>query len=346
MVGEAAELTVPKPGRPAWVTRVVMVVVALAITYVVVRLVGRIDWEAVGSALGQLTWWQPLVLLAVVVVRQVFNGMPLAFFIDGVSIYRSTINDLGAILMAMIAPPPSDLALRVTMFTSWGVPASKGVAGAVMNTLTFYVVRFSAPALGFLLLLVTTRPPGPRWAAIVSILISLGILVGIFLVLRSEELARSAGLTAGRHASRFRHSVDPERWAQACLTFRRDIIATFHRGFPRSLFAMVAMLAADLTVLVLCLRFVGLSSAEVGLADIAIAYLFAYPFTLFPFSGLGPVDALILAAMVESGGPEVEAAVVAGLVVWRVFTVGLPVLMGAGAVAIWRRTLPEKAAEP
>ena len=33
-----------------------------------------------------------------------------------------------------------------------------------------------------------------------------------------------------------------------------------------------------------------------------MAYLFAYPFTLFPFSGLGVVDALILAALVEAGG--------------------------------------------
>ena len=37
--------------------------------------------------------------------------------------------------------------------------------------------------------------------------------------------------------------------------------------------------------------------------EIAIAYLFAYPFTLFPFSGIGIVDALVLAAIVEYGGP-------------------------------------------
>jgi uncharacterized membrane protein YbhN (UPF0104 family) len=67
-----------------------------------------------------------------------------------------------------------------------------------------------------------------------------------------------------------------------------------------------------------------------------------YPFTLFPFSGLGIVDALILAALVESGGADVEATVeatvVAGLIVWRVFTVAGPVLMGVAA-AHWRRTV-------
>ena len=55
------------------------------------------------------------------------------------------------------------------MFTSWGVSAAKGVAGTVMNTLTFYVVRFSAPALGFVLLAVADKPPGIRWVEVVSI---------------------------------------------------------------------------------------------------------------------------------------------------------------------------------
>jgi hypothetical protein len=57
----------------------------------------------------------------------------------------------------------------------------------------------------------------------------------------------------------------------------------------------------------------------------------------FPFSGLGIVDALVLAAVVEAGGLEVEAAAVAALVVWRVFTVAVPILMGLGAVTAWRR---------
>ena len=135
----------------------------------------------------------------------------------------------------------------------------------------------------------------------------------------------------------------PDAWAEACLTFRGDISATFRRGFPRSLLSYYGMLATDVLVLLLCLRFVGVGADDASLADIAVAYLFAYPFTLFPFSGIGVVDALILAALVESGGTSIEAAAVAGLIVWRVFTVGVPVLMGVVAVATWRRTVPAKA---
>ncbi len=326
-------------GRPAWVTRVVLLGVALVATYVIVQLVGRIDWAAVWDALSRLTWWQPIVLLAVVVVRQVLNALPLSLYIRGVSPYRATVNDLGAILMSVVAPPPSDLALRVAMFTSWGVSAAKGLAGTVMNTLTFYVVRFSAPALGFLLMLAAGRPPELRWLELLFVAAAAAILVVIMLVLRSETLARTVGTRAGRLVRRVRRTVDPDAWAEACLRFRADISATFRRGFPRSLLSLTGMLAADVLVLLLCLRFVGIYPSDVTLVDVAIAYLFAYPFTLFPFSGIGVVDALILAALVEAGGLEIESATVAALVVWRVFTVGVPVLMGVGAVGMWRRSI-------
>ena len=323
--------------RSAWLRRLVLLVVAALVTVVVVRLVGRIDWAAVYDALRHLTWWQPFVLLAVVVVRQVLNALPLALYIPRVSALRATVNDLGAILMSAVAPPPSDLALRVGMFNSWGVPTVQAVAGTLMNTLTFYIVRFAAPLLGFVLLLAVEEPAGLRWLDLAFVAIAVAILVAVLLVVRSDQLAVRVGSFSGRMARKVRRSVDPDAWVRACVDFRVQISARFRYGFVRSLLALCGMLAADLTVLVLSLRFVGVSSSEVALVYVAIAYLFAYPFTLFPFSGLGIVDALVLAAVVEAGGLEVEAAAVAGLVVWRVFTVAVPILMGLGAVTAWRR---------
>ena len=83
-----------------------------------------------------------------------------------------------------------------------------------MNTLTFYVVRFAAPTLGFLLLIALGQPAGWRWLDLVSIAIALVILTGILLVPRSELLARTVGTRAGRLVGRFRQGVDPEAWAQ------------------------------------------------------------------------------------------------------------------------------------
>jgi putative heme transporter len=332
------------PERRRLVRRLALLALAVVLAVVIFHQVGRIDWDEVWDALGHLSWWQPLVLLVLVVGRQVLNALPLHFYIEGLSAFRATINDLGAILMAMVAPPPADYATRVAMFASWGIPAARGLAGAMMNTLTFYIARFSTPALGFVLLAVVGGDLSYRWVDLLFVAVAVGIVVCLVLVLRSDTLARTVGSRGGRLVRRFRRSVDPEAWAQGCADFRGHVAARVRHGFPRSLLATLGMLAVDLAMLVLCLRFVGVSSAEVGLADIAIAYLFAYPFTLFPMSGIGIVDALVVAGLVDAGGLEVEAPAVAALMIWRIFTVGVPVVLGVGAMALWKVSAGTRAA--
>lgn len=329
--------------RRRWLRRLVLLAVAVAIAVLVIDRVGRIDWSAVGGALGRLSWWQPLVLLVVVAVRQILNASPLHFYIEGVSIGRATQNDLGAILMSTVAPAPANYALRLAMFSSWGVSAARGAAGSLMNTLTFWIARFSVPLAGFVILILVGGDISYRWTDLSSLLIAAAIVVGVLLVLRSDGLARSVGTRAGLVAHKFRRTVDPERWAQGCIDFRGHVSTRFHYGFPRSLAGMAGMLADDLVLLVLCLRFVGVSASQVGLAEIAIAYIFAFPLTMLPFSGIGVVDSIIIAALVQVGGHAVESSAVAGLVIWRIFTLGVPALAGVGAIGLWRRTTGKRA---
>ena len=104
-----------------------LLLLSLACAWIIVGLVGRVDWGEVCDALGHLALWQAPVLLAVLVVRQVLNALPLVALHPGVSAYRRDVqNDQAAILMSTIAPPPADLALRMAMFASWGIPAPRG----------------------------------------------------------------------------------------------------------------------------------------------------------------------------------------------------------------------------
>ncbi|WP_141015152.1 lysylphosphatidylglycerol synthase domain-containing protein [Nocardioides sambongensis] len=313
--------------------------VAAIVATVIIRVVGVIDWASVGAALGHLAWWQPLVLVAVLLVRQFLNALPLALYIPGVGPFRATVNDQLGIMMASVAPPPGDMAIRVALFRAWGVPVPQALAGTTLNMLTFYIVRFGAPVIGFALLLVTGQEPGLRWLDLLSVAIAVGILAALLMVISADRTARAVGDRSGRIVRRFRHSVDPAAWAEACATFRHDASARFRWGFPRSLVATVGMLIADLTLLLLCLRFVGLDTTEISVTEVAIAYFFAYPFTVFFFSGLGIVDALIIAALVEQGGPAVESAAVAGLIVWRVFFIGGPIVLGLISLAFLRTTI-------
>ncbi|WP_147917018.1 hypothetical protein [Ruania zhangjianzhongii] len=338
MSADDSVVPAPAESQGGWLRRVLLWVIVVVVTIAIARLIGRIEWAAVWQAMGRLTWWQPFVLLAMLAVRQVANAAPLAFYIPGVSLYRATVNDLGASTMSAFAPPPSDMALRVAMFTSWKVEPTRAVAGTVMNALTFFIVRFAAPLLGFAAVFAGGRSLGLRWLDLISLAVAAVLLAGVLLLVRTDSWAAWWGRTAGRMVRRVRSSVDPEAWARACVQFRGAIAARFGYGFPRSLAVLVLMLAADMMILFCALRFVGVGGDQLSVLDVAIAFLFAYPLTAFAMSGLGLVDMVALASLVEAGGDAVQEPALAALIIWRVFTVAGPLISGLGAVWLWRRS--------
>lgn len=338
MSADDSVLPAPAERQGGWLRRVLLWVIVVLVTIAIARLIGRIEWNAVWQAMGRLTWWQPFVLLALLAVRQVANAAPLAFYIHGVGLYRATVNDLAASTMAAFAPPPSDMALRVAMFTSWQVPPARALAGTVMNALTFFIVRFSAPLVGFVVVFASGRSLGLRWLDLISLAIAAVLLAAVLLLVRTDTWAAWLGRTAGRVVHRFRSSVDSEAWAHGCVQFRGEIAARFAYGFPRSLVVLVLMLVADMTMLFCALRFVGVGGDQLSVLDVASAFLFAYPLTAFAMSGIGVVDMVALASLVETGGDAVQEPALAALIIWRVFTVAGPLIIGLGAVGLWRRS--------
>jgi hypothetical protein len=317
---------------------VVLLAVALLAARIIIGLVGAIDWASVWTAVRQLTLPGAILLLLILLARQVFNGVPLAKFVAGLSLPRSMQNDMGAILIGTVAPPPSDVVLRVSMFRSWGIDPLEGMAGVTLNTLTFYVVRFAAPALGLALFAFIEADAGHVWAAVGSALVGIVILVALVSLSRGDRLARIIGLTAGRVASRFRHEVEPEAWSRSVVEFRGRVGDRVRTGIRPSLLALTVMVLAESLLLITALRLVGVDSDAVATLLILSSFLVAYPLTLFPLMGLGILDAFLVAAWTQVAGTEYEARIVAGLIVWRVFSLLVPILLGVVAITWWRRT--------
>jgi hypothetical protein len=346
--GEDPAQSVDAKSRPAWVRPVVLVVILAVCVWVVQQFLGSIDWGAVWDALTRLAFWQVPVLLAFVVLRSLMNAIPLTLFIPGLSAWRALINDLTAAMMAIVAPPPADMMIRVGMFRSWGIDASWGLAGATMTTITFYINRFAAPLIGLGLFLTfhgEARRPG---TVAVSVLIAGAILAVLTLVVRSERLAHRIGTAAGRLAQRLRPAVNPDEWAVATKEFRGNVAQRYRRGLPLSLVALTLMVLADAVVLLLALRFVGVSAAEVPTMDVIATFFLAYPLTLPPLMGLGILDVVLLGAFMEVGGDALEPEIIAALTVWRAMTILGPMVLGIGASAWWRRSISgnDTAAEP
>jgi putative heme transporter len=95
---------------------------------------------------------------------------------------------------------------------------------------------------------------------------------------------------------------------------------------------MLGLLTAEGMLLVVSLRFVGVSVPI--LAVLAILFV-SYPLTALPLSGLGVLDAAISVVLVDDEGAD-PTAVVAGLVIWRVALLVVPLLLSGLCLLLWR----------
>lgn len=304
---------------------------------VVVQLVGTVDWAQVADSFGRLSIWMAVPLVADLLLRQSLNAVPLAQYVPTLGVRRSLQNDLTANLAGTVAPPPADMVLRVAMFRSWDIDPVAGMAGVTLNMLTFYAVRFLAPAIGLALVVVHDADTGQWVTAGLSALVALAILGTLGALVASDALAARLGAWAGRLVRRFKPTVDPDTWAAAMVDIRTRSADQLRRGLGRSMLALVAMVLCDATLLLLALRFSGVGAQALPAIDIYSAFLLAYPLTLMPLFGFGILDAVLLGTWVVIAGTEYEPEIVAGLVIWRSLTILGPLAMGTLTFLLWRR---------
>lgn len=331
----------PQPTRSrrvTWLRRVGLFALALACARIIFNLVGTIQWDVVWAGIEHLRAWQIAVLVALVLLRQLLNAMPLVYFIDGLSVFRAAASDQGATLMSMVAPPTADSVFRILVLRSWGIDVDRAAAGGTSNILVYYMARWIAPLLGVLLLISVRFDTGYAVVAAGSFLIAAAIFVGMLLVTKSQALARRVGRTAGHVAGRVRRSIDPERWASSAAGFQGHIAHRFRSGVALSMPTLVVKLFVDAAIVLLAIRFVGVARDQLSAVEIVAAFLVVFPLTLFPFHGVGILDATLVAALTTVGGVELEADLVAALVTYRVVTLGTPALLGALFMLGWRRT--------
>lgn len=314
---------------------VLFLVVSLVIARVLISLVGSVDWRQVGTALRQLGWAQVPALLALLALRQVFNAVPLAVFVPGLGFVRAIQNDSTANLVATVAPPPGDVLARASMFRSWGISPADAMPGVTLNSLVFYVIRFTIPILGVLVLLRGYPETAQAWSAVLSLIVAVAIVIALVLVSRGERFARLLGRQAARVAARFRDNVDAEAWEEAVSGFRARMSTRLTRGLPLSLAALAAMVVTDGVIALVCLRMVGVDSALISAAFVLGSFFLAFPITALPLAGLGVLDATLIVAYTEMAGVDAEPEIVAGLVVWRVVTLIGPLVLGGITFGWW-----------
>jgi uncharacterized protein (TIRG00374 family) len=321
------------------------VVSLLLVVVIFYFLLKKIDPAQVWAAITGMTWLE-LTLLGLLAV---WNLCTYAFVWMAVtpapqlSFGRAMVMTQSTTAVANTVPGGGAIGIGMTytMLGSWGYSRSKSTTAVLVSGVWNSFIKLGMPVLALALVLLQGGAGGGRVAAALAGIAGLvGSIVVFALLLRSEEGARRFGLLAGRVASRLLglvHRPAVHGWELATVKFRsRTIALVEHRWVAITVTSLVSHLSLYLVLLV-ALRDVGVSDAQVGWAEVLATFAFARLATAIPFTpgGVGFVEAVLIAGLTASGGDRDQ--VTAAVLVYRALTWALPILVGVVCYLWWRR---------
>jgi uncharacterized membrane protein YbhN (UPF0104 family) len=310
-----------------------------------------IDYHEVWAALTELDLSEIAVLILLAVARIPTEALMYRAFLPGLSIMRGSEAYLSSNFASQLLPPPSASVIQYGYFRGGGYPARDAGLAALGSFLFPTVGRFLLPLLALLLLLATGGVTGAVWIA-GSLSVVAGLAAGglSYLFLRRDDRARRLGTKAQRPLSWMlvkAHRAPIADGAQAAARLRSETLTLLRRGWALGSVGVAANLALTYLLLLSALRFVGVSAHELPAAAAFAAFAIAFwAGAVLPItgSGLGVVDAVLIAMLFELGHAPDDALLAAALL-WRVFYSAVPLPFGAITLSRYRRlepTTPER----
>jgi uncharacterized protein (TIRG00374 family) len=327
------------PTRTAVRAAISLVLIVIIFYY----LLKDISLAEVWSAITAMTWTELVVLAAVAIwnlITYVFVWMAVT---PGLSAGRAMLMTQATTAITNTVPAGSAIGIGMTyaMLGSWGFSRSRTTIAVLVSGVWNAFAKLALPVLALALVALQGNASAAR---ITAAMLGIGGLVAaivIFaLMLRSEHMAERIGILAGRFVSRLLALVrrpPVQGWEIATVKFRNRTVDLLEHGWvPITAATLVSHLSLYLVLLV-CLRDVGVSNAEVNWAEVLAVFAFARLATAVPITpgGAGVVEAVLITGLTAAGGDKPQ--VVAAVLVFRALTWGLPILVGVFCLIWWRR---------
>jgi len=332
----------PGPGRRRLVVRVLLSVAVVAIVYL--GLLPRlVDVNQVWATLRAMTWLELLTLLAAAVWNLVSYLLPQVAAMPGLSLGQAALESHTSTAVGNLLPAGQAVGLGVTyrFYNSYGFGGGPIALSLLVQGVWNNFVKLGMPIVALGLLVLSGDAAGELApAAVVGLVVFLLAMAAFAFGLSDEGRAARLGGALATGAAALRRLVRrpgrPE-WNRGAVAFRARAITLLRgRWHWLTLTTLVSHLSLFL-VLLLALRHVGVSEAEVSWIEALAAFALVRLLSAFPLTpgGLGVVELGLAAALVLAGGEE--APVVAAVLVFRVLTLLLPIPIGAVTWWLWRR---------
>jgi uncharacterized protein (TIRG00374 family) len=233
------------------------------------------------------------------------------------------------------------IAMNFAMFGSWGFSASRITVSLLVSGLWNNFAKLALPVVALVLVVLQGNPSGGRvFAGVVGLVALIVAVVLLGMLLSSEQAAARLGRGAAAVASallRIFRRPPARGWDRATVKFRFRTITLVKARWPWITAATLISHLSLYLVLLVALRFLGVSDAQVGWAEVLAVFAFARLLTALPFTpgGLGVIELALITGLSAAGGARADVA--AAVLVFRALTYVLPIPLGAVAYVFWRR---------
>ena len=333
-----------RPRRPRW-RRVLgsLLSVALVVAVFAWFLPQFTSLSDVWAAVRGMTALEVAVLLLAAVWNLATYQFVMVATMPGLTLRQATVSSQTTTAVSNTVVGGAALALGLTyaMNSSWGFSRSRTSVSLLVSGLWNNFVKLGMPVLALTLLAFSSPPTAGRLVAGLAGVAGLAAAVLVLgLLLHSRETAARLGTVAGRTASALLHLLHRppvHGWERATSRFRDRTALLLHARWHWITVATVVSHLSLFCVLLLALRFVGVSGSEVGWTEALAVFAFARLLTAVPFTpgGLGVVELALITGLSAAGGAR--ASVAAAVLVYRALTYVLPIPLGLVTYAFWRR---------
>lgn len=339
---QSAPTKAPSQRKTIIQTVIGVVMLVLIFGFLLPRIVDYGDvWDALRN-----TEIEDLGLIALLAVARLIAEAGInAAVLPGLSIWKGGIAFLASSAAAYVIPGPVDVVIRFGMYRSWGFATDETTLAVLLSFISTTMAKAVLPVIAAIAFLIAgLSDPELATVAIVSGAAVIGVAVGLYLLFRSEQVARAIGRFAGRVASwvgsRIGREIEDD-FSDEAVRFRNDAGEVVRTRWHVAFIASMAIQLFLFGVLVASLRGVGITSETLSAVEIFAAFALVQLITTVPITpgGLGIAEVAFVSLLTVQGESALAGQVAAGVLIYRIFTWFIVIPLGGLAWIFWTRSV-------
>ncbi len=302
------------------------------------------SYRAVWASIDAMTWPYALLVGTAAAASMVTYWITIRAVLPWIGLRQAAAVSLGSNAVASTLPAGGAVAMGVSwaMLSSWGLSTADYVLYTLVTGIWNVFTLTGLPVLAVLVMATASRPDATMITGAAAGLALLAAMVGgLGLLLHSEASALRAGrvLQYGLCvAARLARRTPPASAAGSLSGFRDRAGALLAARGWRITAATVASHLMLWLVLLVCLRAVGLSQAQLPWQTSLAAFAFIRLLTAMPITpgGLGITELGLIGILAGGAGHKAGAQVAAAVLIYRAVTYLPSIPLGALACLTWR----------